>query len=458
MLEAPFIHLRLHSEYSITDGIVRLDDAVARAAGYGMPALALSDLANVFGLVKFYSSARSKGIKPILGSDVCIANDGDPDRPYRLLLLCRSRPGYLQLCELLSRAYLAPRVRGRAEITRRMLEEVGVDGLIALSGAAAGDVGEALLQGNQELAANRAARWEKTFPGAFYLEVQRYGQAQQEALVAATADLAGELGLPLVATHPIQFLERDDFKAHEARVCIAEGYMLGDARRPRLHTEEQYFKSADEMLALFGDLPEALANSVEIAKRCNLQITLGKSYLPDFPTPAGVTLDDFLRQQAVAGLEIRLQQLFPDPDVRTAERAPYDARLQLETDTIVQMGFPGYFLIVADFINWAKHNSCPVGPGRGSGAGSVVAYALGITDLDPLRYALLFERFLNPERVSMPDFDIDFCQANRDRVIDYVKAKYGRDAVSQIATFGTLASKAAPVSYTHLTLPTSDLV
>lgn len=442
MLEAPFIHLRLHSEYSITDGIVRLDDAVARAAGYGMPALALSDLANVFGLVKFYSSARSKGIKPILGSDVCIANDGDPDRPYRLLLLCRSRPGYLQLCELLSRAYLAPRVRGRAEITRRMLEEVGVDGLIALSGAAAGDVGEALLQGNQELAANRAARWEKTFPGAFYLEVQRYGQAQQEALVAATADLAGELGLPLVATHPIQFLERDDFKAHEARVCIAEGYMLGDARRPRLHTEEQYFKSADEMLALFGDLPEALANSVEIAKRCNLQITLGKSYLPDFPTPAGVTLDDFLRQQAVAGLEIRLQQLFPDPDVRTAERAPYDARLQLETDTIVQMGFPGYFLIVADFINWAKHNGCPVGPGRGSGAGSVVAYALGITDLDPLRYALLFERFLNPERVSMPDFDIDFCQDNRWRVIEYVRQKYGAAAVSQIVTFGTMSSKA----------------
>uniref|UniRef100_UPI002621084D DNA polymerase III subunit alpha n=1 Tax=Accumulibacter sp. TaxID=2053492 RepID=UPI002621084D len=442
MREAPFIHLRLHSEYSITDGIVRLDDAVARAAGYGMPALALTDLANVFGLVKFYSAARSKGIKPILGSDVCIANDGDPDRPYRLLLLCRSRPGYLQLCELLSRAYLAPRVRGRAEITRRMLEEVGVDGLIALSGAAAGDVGEALLQGNQELAANRAARWEQTFPGAFYLEVQRYGQAQQEALVAATADLAGELGLPLVATHPIQFLERDDFKAHEARVCIAEGYMLGDARRPRLHTEEQYFKSADEMLALFADLPEALANSVEIAKRCNLQITLGKSYLPDFPTPAGVTLDDFLRQQAVAGLEIRLQQLFPDPDVRTAERAPYDARLQLETDTIVQMGFPGYFLIVADFINWAKHNGCPVGPGRGSGAGSVVAYALGITDLDPLRYALLFERFLNPERVSMPDFDIDFCQDNRWRVIEYVRQKYGAAAVSQIVTFGTMSSKA----------------
>jgi DNA polymerase-3 subunit alpha len=377
MPEIPFIHLRLHSEYSITDGIVRLNDAVARAASYGMPALALTDLSNLFGLVKFYYTARSKGIKPLLGSDVCIANETDPDRPSRLLLLCRSRQGYLQLCELLSRAYLAPRVRGRAEITRRMLQEVGVDGLIALSGAAAGDVGEALLQGNREQAASRARRWEELFRGAFYLEVQRYGQAQQDVLVAATADLAAELELPLVATHPIQFLERDDFKAHEARVCIAEGYMLGDARRPRLYTEEQYFKSAAEMVELFADLPDALANAVEIAKRCNLQITLGKSYLPDFPTPPGVTLDDFLRREAVAGLEVRLQQLFPDPAERAAQRPAYDARLQLETDTVVQMGFPGYFLIVADFINWAKHNGCPVGPGRGSGAGSVVAYASG---------------------------------------------------------------------------------
>ncbi len=438
----PFIHLRLHSEYSVSDGIVRLDAAVARAASFGMPALALTDLANLFGLVKFYSAARYKGIKPLLGSDVFIANDSDPDRPYRLLLLCRSRQGYLQLCELLSRAYLAPRVRGRAEITRRMLHDVGVDGLIALSGAAAGDVGEALLQGHHEQAASRARCWEALFPGAFYLEVQRHGQAQQELLVSATAELAAELALPLVATHPIQFLERDDFKAHEARVCIAEGYMLGDSRRPRAYTEEQYFKSPDEMAELFADLPAALENAVEIARRCNLEITLGQSYLPDFPTPAGVTLDDYLRQEAVVGLESRLQQLFPDPAERAAQRSAYDARLQLETDTIVQMGFPGYFLIVADFINWARHNGCPVGPGRGSGAGSVVAYALGITDLDPLRYALLFERFLNPERVSMPDFDIDFCQDNRWRVIEYVRQKYGAAAVSQIVTFGTMSSKA----------------
>ncbi|HPT49306.1 MAG TPA: DNA polymerase III subunit alpha [Accumulibacter sp.] len=442
MSEPPFIHLRLHSEYSISDGIVRLGDAVARAAADGMPALALTDLANLFGLVKFYSAARYKGVKPLLGSDVFIANDNDPDRPYRLLLLCRSHRGYLQLCELLSRAYLAPRVHGRAEITRRMLREVGVDGLLALSGAGAGDVGEALAQGNRQQAGRRAEEWARLFPDAFYLEVQRYGQPRQEQMVAATADLAADLALPLVATHPIQFLDRDDFKAHEARVCIAEGYMLGDARRPRLYTEEQYFKSTAEMRALFADLPAALENAVEIAKRCNLQIVLGKNYLPDFPPPPGLTLDDFLRQEAVAGLEVRLAQLFPDPAARAAQRAPYDARLQLETDTIVQMGFPGYFLIVADFINWAKRNGCPVGPGRGSGAGSVVAYALGITDLDPLRFALLFERFLNPERVSMPDFDIDFCQDNRGRVIEYVRGKYGAAAVSQIVTFGTMSSKA----------------
>ncbi len=443
-----FVHLRLHSEYSVTDGIVRLDDAVQCAVANGMPALALSDLSNLFGLVKFYSSARGKGLKPLLGCDVFIANESEPDRPYRLLLLCRSRQGYLQLCELLSRAYLAPRVRGRVEVTRQILRAVGVDGLIALSGAAGGDVGEALAQGNREQAALRATAWAKLFPNAYYLEIQRIfpkGQAQQEALIAATADLAAELELPLLVTHPIQFLVRDDFKAHETRVCIAEGYMLGDSRRPKLYTEEQYFKSSEEMAELFSDYPDALENSVEIAKRCNLQITLGKNYLPDFPTPEGVTLDDFLCQEAARGLERRLQQLFPDPAVRERERPAYDARLKIETDTIVQMGFPGYFLIVADFINWAKYKSeprVPVGPGRGSGAGSVVAYALGITDLDPLRYALLFERFLNPERVSMPDFDIDFCQDKRWRVIEYVREKYGTGAVAQIATFGTMSSKA----------------
>ena len=445
MSESRFVHLRLHSEYSVTDGIVRLDDAVARACAQRMPALALTDLTNLFGLVKFYKAARGKGVKPVLGCDVFVANKADPDRPYRMLLLVRSHQGYLQLCELLSRACLAPRQRGRAEITRQMLREVGVDGLIALSGAAGGDVGEALAQGNADQAASRARYWATLFPGAYYLELQRVhprGHAAQEALIAATAELAADLGLPLVATHPIQFLDRDDFKAHEARVCIAEGYMLSDARRPKLYTEEQYFKSPDEMVELFSDQPEALANSVEIAKRCNLSITLGINYLPNFPTPAGITLDDFLRLEAGRGFEKRLQQLFPDEAERAAQRPVYDERLATELDTIIKMKFPGYFLIVADFINWGKKNGVPVGPGRGSGAGSLVAFSLGITDLDPLRYALLFERFLNPERVSMPDFDIDFCQDNRWRVIEYVRDKYGHDAVSQIATFGTMSSKA----------------
>jgi DNA polymerase-3 subunit alpha len=272
MSDPRFIHLRLHSEYSVTDGITRIDDAVDRAASHGMPALALTDLANLFGLVKFYLEARGKGVKPVLGCDIHLANEVDPDRPYRMLLLCRSRQGYLQLCELLTRAYLQPRVRGRAEITRAMLAEVGVDGLIALSGAALGDVGEALQQGNPAQAKQRATYWAELFPQAFYLEVQRphpRGHAPQESLVAATAQLASDLDLPLVATHPVQFLERSDFLAHEARVCIAEGYMLGDKRRPRIYTEEQYFKSPEEMAELFSDLPEALENSVEIAKRCN---------------------------------------------------------------------------------------------------------------------------------------------------------------------------------------------
>jgi DNA polymerase-3 subunit alpha len=442
-----FVHLRLHSEYSISDGIVRIDDIVARAAADQQPALALTDLGNLFGLVKFYNACRYRGIKPIAGADVWIAADpdnggNDGDRPTRLQLLVRSPQGYLQLCELLSRAYLGPRVRGRAEVSRRNLIEVGCDGLIALSGGPQGDIADALLAGNRKLAKQRAEDWAALFPDAFYLEVQRHGYAQQEALIAATVDLAAELQLPVVATHPIQFLDADDFKAHETRVCIAEGYVLGDTRRPRTFTEEQHFKSQEQMAALFADLPEALENSVEIAKRCSISILLGKNFLPNFPTPEGVTLDDHLCNEAAAGLEVRLRQLYPDDAEREKERPAYDARLKLECDTIVQMGFPGYFLIVADFINWAKHNGVPVGPGRGSGAGSVVAYALGITDLDPLRYALLFERFLNPERVSMPDFDVDFCQDNRGRVIEYVREKYGPAAVSQIATFGTMSSKA----------------
>ncbi len=444
-MSAPrFVHLRLHSEYSITDGITRIDEAIARAAADGQPALALTDLANLFGMVKFYSGARSKGVKPVIGCDVWIDDDGTT--ATRLLLLAKNRGGYLRLCELISAAYLAPRSHGRAVITRGQLAVGDNSGLIALSGGPLGDVGQMLANGKIDQAEVRAQAWAQLFPDSYYIEVQRPagkdGPPAQNVLVAASADLAARLGLPLVATHPIQFLDRDDFKAHEARVCIAEGYVLGDTRRPKAYSEEQYFKTQDEMVELFADLPEALENAVEIARRCNLTVVLGKSRLPDFPTPDGSDLNSFLASESHKGLVHRLELLYPDPAEREAQRPRYVERLDFEINTIVQMGFPGYFLIVADFIQWAKNNGVPVGPGRGSGAGSLVAYSLLITDLDPLRYELLFERFLNPERVSMPDFDIDFCQEGRDRVIAYVKEKYGAHAVSQIATFGTMAAKA----------------
>ena len=450
MPSAAFVHLRLHSEYSITDGMVRLDEAVARAVADGMPALALTDLANLFGMVKFYSGARGRGVKPVIGCDVWIApavaaggrGAGEGERASRLLLLVKNHGGYLRLCELLTQAYLGPRNRGRAEISRAAMAAGDNAGLIALSGAALGDVGQALLMGGTAQAEAAAREWSRLFPDSFYIELQRYGQPQAETLVSASVALAAKLDLPVVATHPVQFITREDFKAHEARVCIAEGYVLADPRRPKQFTEEQYFKTQAEMQALFADLPEALENSVEIARRCNLSIELGKNKLPLFPTPEGVSLDDYLTRQAEAGLQRRLAQLYPDAAEREKKRPEYAARLAFECKTIAQMGFPGYFLIVADFINWAKQNGVPVGPGRGSGAGSLVAYSLGITDLDPLRYELLFERFLNPERVSMPDFDVDFCQEGRDRVIDYVKRNYGGHAVSQIATFGTMAAKA----------------
>ncbi len=441
MSQVSFIHLRCHSEYSVVDGMVRVDDVVKRAAADRMPALALTDLSNLFGAIKFYKSSRGKGIKPLVGCDIWLENDNNRDQPYRLLLLCQSHAGYLRLCELLTQAYLQNQHRGRAELKREWLEE-HTDGLILLSGAMLGDVGQALLAGNEAQARKLAEGWRQAFPNRFYIELQRAGHDQQEAYISRALALATELGLPPVATHPIQFLDADDFKAHEARVCIAEGYVLADKRRPRSFTEQQFFKTQAEMAELFADIPEALANTIEIAKRCNLTVTLGKNYLPQFPTPNGEGLDEFLRSESLAGLEKRLAVLYPDAAVRDEKRPAYLERLEFETKTIIQMGFPGYFLIVADFIGWAKNNGVPVGPGRGSGAGSLVAYSLGITDLDPLRFNLLFERFLNPERVSMPDFDIDFCQDGRDRVIDYVKHRYGLDAVSQIATFGTMAAKA----------------
>ncbi len=438
----PFVHLRLHSEYSVVDGTLRIDDAARAAAADGQPALAITDLNNLFGAVKFYKACRGKGVKPIFGADVWMEPEVAGSQASRLLLLVQDRRGYLNLCELLARAWTGNAQRSTAWLKWEWLQDLG-DGLIALSGADLGSIGQALLAGDRERAAAAAQRLAALFPGRFYIELQRAGLPTHETHVCAAVPLAAELGLPVVATHPVQFLAGDDFEAHEARVCIAEGELLANPKRVRRFSREQWFLPKARMQELFADLPSALANTLEIARRCSLLLELGRAQLPDFPTPDGSPINEHFRRASHAGLHQRLAHLYPDACERERQRPDYERRLEFELDTIVQMGFPGYFLIVSDFIQWAKTHGCPVGPGRGSGAGSLVAYALQITDLDPLRYQLLFERVLNPERVSMPDFDIDFCQGNRDRVIDYVKDKYGRDAVSQIATFGTMAAKAA---------------
>jgi DNA polymerase III subunit alpha len=443
-----FIHLRTHTEFSVVDGTLRIDELVDAAAQDHQPALAITDLSNLFGAVKFYSAARKKGVQPIVGADIWLEPDttvGEKN-PSRLLLLVQNVAGYHNLCELLSRGWVLNAQRAQAWHKLEWLQELN-GGLIALSGAEMGSIGQALMAQDTARATAAAQKLAAIFDKRFYLELQRAGQPTNEAHVRAAVPLAAALRLPVVATHPVQFQTPDDFEAHEARTCIAEGETLTNPRRVKRFTREQYFKSQAQMEALFADLPSALANSVEIAKRCSLTLVLGKPQLPDFPTPEvngeRMLPEAYFRYASHEGLKERMLHLYPNEADRARETPRYVDRLDFEINTILKMGFPGYFLIVADFIIWAKNNGCPVGPGRGSGAGSLVAYALKITDLDPLRYNLLFERFLNPERVSMPDFDIDFCQGNRDRVIDYVKDKYGREAVSQIATFGTMAAKAA---------------
>jgi DNA polymerase-3 subunit alpha len=438
-----FAHLRLHTEFSVVDGTTRIDDIVKAAARDGQPALAITDLNNLFGAVKFYKEARGKGVKPVIGVEIILEGLGqDPLATSKMLLLAQNKQGYLNLSEILARAWTSNVHKAQAVVKLAWLKELH-EGLIALSGAQSGAVGQALVQGDAARAHDVALQLATIFPHRYYLELQRAGRADDEAHVVAAVQLAARMKLPVVATHPVQFATEDDYEAHEARVCISEGEILGNPRRVRKFTREQYFKSAAQMEALFADIPSAVANTLEIAKRCNLTLVLGKPQLPNFPIPGGLSIDEYFRKVSFEGLEERLVHLYPDVAKRDAERPRYVERLEFEIATILKMGFPGYFLIVGDFIQWAKNNGCPVGPGRGSGAGSLVAYALKITDLDPLEYKLLFERFLNPERVSMPDFDIDFCQANRDKVIDYVKNKYGKEAVSQIATFGTMAARAA---------------
>ncbi len=437
-----FVHLRLHTEYSLIDGLVTMDALVPRLLELQMPAVAITDLCNFYGLIKFYKAVQGKGIKPIVGSDVWLCAGDDTSHPTLLTLLAMDNNGYRNLTRLISRAYQEGQSQGRAIVQRAWLREAN-EGLLVLSGGRMGDVGAALLHNHPEQARESLACWMRDFPGRFYLELQRTGRAGDEDCLHATVQLAAETGCPVVATNDVRFLLRDEYEAHEVRVCITEGRTLDDPRRERRYCEEQYLKSAEEMAELFADIPQALENTLAIAKRCNVTIQLGKPFLPDFPVPAGMSMEMFFAEQSQHGLDERLQRLLPPgSDVDGSRRKVYQDRLDFELTIINQMGFPGYFLIVMDFIQWAKNNAIPVGPGRGSGAGSLVAYALKITDIDPLAYDLLFERFLNPERVSMPDFDIDFCMDGRDRVISYVADTYGRDAVSQIITFGTMAAKA----------------
>ncbi len=440
-----FVHLRVHSEYSVIDGLLRVKELVKAASNHGMPAVALTDQVNFYALIKFYQAATGAGIKPICGADLWLENEEDPEEPpFRFTLIAMTRLGYRNLTELISRAHQEGQgVQAEKALVKKAWLQGQTEGLIALSGGRQGEIGQALLSSKPEDADHLLQEWMSLFPNRFYLELQRTGRLKEEECVHASVELASRFQCPVVATNEVVFMSADDFDAHEARVCINQGRVLEDHRRPKDYSPQQYFRSAQEMAALFADIPEALTNTVEIAKRCNIDIELGKYYLPAYPIPEGMTMDEFFAEVSQKGLEDRLTTILDPSAADYAEQKKiYQDRLEFELKIIIDMGFPGYFLIVMDFIQWAKDNGIPVGPGRGSGAGSLVAYSLKITDLDPIEYDLLFERFLNPERVSMPDFDIDFCMDNRDKVIDYVADTYGRDAVSQIITFGTMAAKA----------------
>ncbi|MFM5156800.1 DNA polymerase III subunit alpha [Aeromonas veronii] len=440
MADPRFIHLRVHSDFSMVDGLQKINPIVGAAAANNMPALALTDQMNMCGLVRFYGAAHGKGIKPIVGADFWVQSDELGDEQFRLTLLAMDNDGYQNITLLISRGYQRGHVQGRPVIDKSWLAE-HAKGVLVLSGGREGDVGKFLLKGNRQMTEQCVAFYQTHFPDAYYLELLRTGRPDEEVYLHMAVAIATEFELPVVATNEVVFLNADDFDAHEIRVAIHDGYTLMDKRRPRRYSPQQYLRSQEEMAELFADIPEALENTVEIAKRCNVTVRLGEYFLPNFPT-GDMTTEDFLVAKSKEGLEERLEFLFPDPAVRAERRPEYDERLDIELKVINQMGFPGYFLIVMEFIQWSKDNGIPVGPGRGSGAGSLVAYALKITDLDPLEFDLLFERFLNPERVSMPDFDVDFCMDRRDEVIEHVSDMYGRDAVSQIITFGSMAAKA----------------
>ena len=439
-MSSPFIHLRVHSDFSMMDGLNKVKPILGKVAALGMPAVAITDQMNMCGLVKFYSEAHNLGIKPIIGTDFWVTNEVFGDEPFRLTLIAMNNEGYKNITILISKAYLRGHLSHRAVIDQEWLAEHS-EGVIVLSGAQHGDVGVGLMKNNAKILDSALEFYQTHFPDRFYLELIRTGRQGEEDYLHLAVELAEQRDLPVVATNEVCFIDREGFDAHEIRVCIHDGYTLDDNRRPKRYSDQQYLRTAEEMVELFSDIPEAIENTVEIAKRCNVTVRLNEYFLPQFPT-GGMTTEDFLVKVSEEGLEERLEFLFPDEEVRKAKRPEYDDRLRIELEVINQMGFPGYFLIVMEFIQWSKDNGIPVGPGRGSGAGSLVAYALKITDLDPLEFDLLFERFLNPERVSMPDFDVDFCMDRRDEVIDHVAELYGRQAVSQIITFGTMAAKA----------------
>lgn len=437
-----FVHLRVHTEYSLVDGVAKIKSFIKKIAEMGFAALAVTEHSNLFSLVKFYKGAMGVGVKPIAGADVLIFNPDEPTNPFKLTLLVKNKQGYVTLTELISRAYQEGQRQGVPLLQREWIAD-NCQGLIALSGAMEGDIGRLLLQDKHVAAQQVASTWAALFPDSFYLELQRVGKPDEQRYINSALEFAIALDLPVVATNDVRFIKSSDFDAHEVRVCINQGRVLDDPQRPKNYTPQQYLRTEAEMLALFADIPEAIANTVQIAQRCNIELTLGKNYLPDFPVPEGMSLADYFSEASWRGLEERLLQHPPIGKGTPEEnRKIYEERLTTELQVIIQMGFPGYFMIVADFIQWAKNNHIPVGPGRGSGAGSLVAYVLKITDLDPIEFDLLFERFLNPERVSMPDFDVDFCMDKRDEVINYVAEHYGRDHVSQIITYGSMAAKA----------------
>ena len=448
MTSPGFVHLHVHSEFSLNDGIIRIDDLVKNSVEKKFSAVALTDLSNLFGLIKFYNSARAHGIKPIIGSEILVIKDYD-SIPGPLVLLVKNQTGYTNLTKLVSKAYVEGQKKGDPLVKIEWLSEYS-EGLIALSGGQEGHIGQAIMASNNKLAESRAEFLKGIFGKDFFIEISKLGRRGEEEYINQAIEIAGKNSIPIVATNNVQFLSNteiedeslSDFEAHEARVCIQSGEILDDPRREKKYLETQYFASNEEMIEKFKDFPEAIENTVLIAKKCNLELELGEFYLPDFQVPDNLTTEQYLRDQSKEGLKERIYQIQNSLQDYPINEEVYFSRLEYELDMICKLDFAGYFLIVSDFVNWAKNNDIPVGPGRGSGAGSITAYALGITSIDPIKYDLLFERFLNPDRVSNPDFDIDFCMEGRDKVLEYVTTKYGKDSVAQISTRGTMAARA----------------